>query len=806
MAMAMAMPPPSSRRPLPDLMLLLLLLHLLLGGPCAVSSLSVSAPPHNHTSQPQLQPLQQLQPPPPLPSPPPPSAPRPPHHRHRTPPPPTPPPPPPPPTSTTPPPTPTPTPAAPPPPPPPTPKFPSSSATPTPTPDAYPFTNYPFFPNFAAPPPPAQQQQPSSGDGGLPTFPANISTLVHPTPRAPRRFPLLQALLLSLLSLCLLLLSALLSLHLFRRHRARPPSSASATHRRTHDDDDDGDGDEEGRRLKPPPMPTSSSNPSTEFLYLGTLAAPQQPPTTSHLRPGSPELRPLPPLPRVGPPSGEFASRSSASDPSTAPPAAAEASSSSLSPSSPSASSPTLGSSPVHLRPPSIPQPRGRAPNPSPPKRRPQPPEPMAAHAWNPFVPTPPQAPPSEEEDSPSEKSMRKSRPLHSDKLKPGSLHTKDEMIHLYLNNSTMAAAMPREVCLLGAPRCHGIGMLVGALGVSKEQVREALMEGNAHGLGVEALRMLMQMTVTNEEELKLKYFKDDPSIKLCPVEAFLKAMLDVPFAFKRMDAMLYIANFYLEVNQLRMSYATLEAACQELKSSRLFHKVLEAVLNFGNLMSINTGSPNSHAMEPNTLLKIVDVKGADGKAALLQYIVHEIVKPEGHNPLYKTNASTTMQYDVECRKHGVQVVSKLTAELSNTKKASSIDMMKLSRDVSELGVGLGKIHDVLRLNSMVTSADSARRFHNTMSMFLRQAEEEILKLQAQESICLSCVKEVTEYFFQGDSSGEEGQMVRVFGGVREFLAMLDRICKEAGDEMKKSSGYMGRDWNMAAPMGMTTP
>jgi hypothetical protein len=35
--------------------------------------------------------------------------------------------------------------------------------------------------------------------------------------------------------------------------------------------------------------------------------------------------------------------------------------------------------------------------------------------------------------------------------------------------------------------------------------------------------------------------------------------MLDVPFAFKRVDAMLYIASFYLEVNQLRLSYATLE-------------------------------------------------------------------------------------------------------------------------------------------------------------------------------------------------------------------------------------------------------
>uniref|UniRef100_A0A452XJB8 FH2 domain-containing protein n=1 Tax=Aegilops tauschii subsp. strangulata TaxID=200361 RepID=A0A452XJB8_AEGTS len=103
------------------------------------------------------------------------------------------------------------------------------------------------------------------------------------------------------------------------------------------------------------------------------------------------------------------------------------------------------------------------------------------------------------------------------------------------------------------------IGTVLGALGLSEEQVRDALLEGNAHGLGVEALRMLAQLVLTNEEELKLRYFKDDPPAKLCAVDAFLKTILDVPFAFKRVDAMLYVSNFYLEVNQLRMSYATLE-------------------------------------------------------------------------------------------------------------------------------------------------------------------------------------------------------------------------------------------------------
>jgi hypothetical protein len=66
-------------------------------------------------------------------------------------------------------------------------------------------------------------------------------------------------------------------------------------------------------------------------------------------------------------------------------------------------------------------------------------------------------------------------------------------------------------------------------------------------------------MAPTKEEERKLKEYKDDSPIKLGPAEKFLKAVIDVPFAFKRVDAMLYIANFDSEVEYLKKSFETLE-------------------------------------------------------------------------------------------------------------------------------------------------------------------------------------------------------------------------------------------------------
>jgi Formin Homology 2 Domain len=76
--------------------------------------------------------------------------------------------------------------------------------------------------------------------------------------------------------------------------------------------------------------------------------------------------------------------------------------------------------------------------------------------------------------------------------------------------------------------------------------------------LGTELLETLVKMAPTKEEELKLRNFSGDLS-KLGSAERFLKAVLDIPFAFKRVDAMLYRANFETEINYLKNSFQTLE-------------------------------------------------------------------------------------------------------------------------------------------------------------------------------------------------------------------------------------------------------
>jgi hypothetical protein len=65
-------------------------------------------------------------------------------------------------------------------------------------------------------------------------------------------------------------------------------------------------------------------------------------------------------------------------------------------------------------------------------------------------------------------------------------------------------------------------------------------------------------MAPTKEEERKLKDYNGDVS-KLGPAERFLKALVNIPLAFERFDAMRYRENFREEVSYIRESYETLE-------------------------------------------------------------------------------------------------------------------------------------------------------------------------------------------------------------------------------------------------------
>ncbi|KAI3903291.1 hypothetical protein MKW98_031945 [Papaver atlanticum] len=423
------------------------------------------------------------------------------------------------------------------------------------------------------------------------------------------------------------------------------------------------------------------------------------------------------------------------------------------------------------------------------------------------------------EEHNEVEDGRPKLRPLHWDKvratsdrvmvwdqLNSGSFQVNEDMIETLFgqnqaptesNRRSSFPPVPKENQVLDPKKSQNIAILLRALNVTQDEVSEALLDGNPEGLGTELLETLVKMAPTKEEELKLINYNGDLS-KLGSAERFLKAVLDIPFAFRRVDAMLYRANFEAEINYLKKSYETLEAACGELRNSRLFLKLLEAVLQTGNRMNVGTNRGDARAFKLDTLLKLVDIKGTDGKTTLLHFVVQEIIRYEGasakralENPLSETKPGVK---EDDVKKQGLQVVAALSRELGNVKKAAGMDSDVLSCYLLKLEKGLEKVRLALQNENSKTEG----KFFGEMKLFLSEAKEEILRVKGDEKKTLFHVKEVTEYF-HGDTAKEEPHPFRVFMIVRDFLSVLDHVCKEVGELQNRTMVGASRSFRVPA-------
>lgn len=376
------------------------------------------------------------------------------------------------------------------------------------------------------------------------------------------------------------------------------------------------------------------------------------------------------------------------------------------------------------------------------------------------------------------------------DKLRSSSFELDEEMIESLFgyniqtsmkNEETKSKTPSPSKHVLEPKRLQNITILSKALNVSAEQVCDALMKGD--GLSLQQLEALVKMVPTKEEESKLSSYKGDIN-ELGSAEKFVKTILRIPFAFLRVEAMLYRETFEDEVLHLRNSFSMLEEACKELRSSRLFLKLLEAVLKTGNRMNVGTIRGGARAFKLDALLKLSDVKGTDGKTTLLHFVVQEIIRSEGirvsNSIMGKINqrnkSKTVEEREEDYRRMGLDLVSGLTTELYNVKKTATIDLDVLASSVSNLSEGKSKLQNLVIQN--LSADEKNERFVETMKSFLGYAEKKLKELREDENCVLLHVREITEYF-HGDVGKEDGNPLRIFVIVRDFLGMLDHVCKE---------------------------
>ncbi|CAM8984244.1 unnamed protein product [Rhodiola kirilowii] len=356
----------------------------------------------------------------------------------------------------------------------------------------------------------------------------------------------------------------------------------------------------------------------------------------------------------------------------------------------------------------------------------------------------------------------------------------------------------PAQNFILDPRKSQNIAIVLKSLSVSRKEILDALLNGE--GLSGDQLEKLSTLSPTQEETTRILQFDGNPT-KLATAESFLYHILKaLPSAFTRIDAMLFRSIYEPEILNQKESLQTLELACKDLKKSEIFVRLLEAILKAGNKLNAGTARGNAQGFHLTALKKLSDVKSINGKTTLLHFVIEQVVRSEGRRCVVNRDhvlerggsqkgkvgdpnpdsVKKQEQKDKEYMMLGLPVLGGLSVELSNVKKAATIEYDSF---ISACSLLTSRVAEIKKL---VTSCQNERGgFVLEMKAFLEGCEEELKVVGEEQMRVLELVKRTTEYYQAGVSKEKGINPFHLFKIIKDFVNMVDPVCIDITQKSK---------------------
>ncbi|XP_032330581.1 protein diaphanous homolog 2 [Camelus ferus] len=251
------------------------------------------------------------------------------------------------------------------------------------------------------------------------------------------------------------------------------------------------------------------------------------------------------------------------------------------------------------------------------------------------------------------------------------------------------------------------------------------------------------QKVLSELAQLKNEY--DD----LCEPEQFGVVMSSVKMLRPRLNSILFKLTFEEHVNNIKPSIIAVTLACEELKKSESFNRLLELVLLVGNYM--NSGSRNAQSLgfKINFLCKIRDTKSADQKTTLLHFIA-EICEEKYRDIL------------------------KFPEELEHVESASKVSAQILKSNLATMEQQIVNLErDIKRFPQTENQHD---KFVEKMTSFTKSARDQYEKLFTMHNNMVKLYENLGEYFvFDSKTVSIE----EFFGDLSNFRTLFLEAVKE---------------------------
>ncbi|XP_075576527.1 protein diaphanous homolog 2 [Pelecanus crispus] len=306
-----------------------------------------------------------------------------------------------------------------------------------------------------------------------------------------------------------------------------------------------------------------------------------------------------------------------------------------------------------------------------------------------------------------------------------------------------------KELRVLDGKTAQNLSIFLGSFRLPYEEIKNIILEVDEEKLNESLIQNLVKNLPEQKELNALAELKDEYN-DLPEPEQFGVVMSSVKMLRSRLNGILFRLMFEEHVNNIKPDIVAVTLACEELKKSESFSKLLELVLFLGNYM--NSGSRNAQSLGFNIsfLCKIRDTKSTDQKTTLLHFLA-------------------------EICEENYRDILRFPDELLHVESASKVSAQTLKSNLDSMNSQIQRLES--DIENFPKTQDEHDKFVEKMSIsFLHSAREQYEKLSCMHNNMTKLYENLGEYFtFDPKAVSIE----EFFGDLSNFRTLFLEALKE---------------------------
>jgi len=318
-----------------------------------------------------------------------------------------------------------------------------------------------------------------------------------------------------------------------------------------------------------------------------------------------------------------------------------------------------------------------------------------------------------------------------------------------------------KELKVLDAKAAQNLSVVLGGAlkHISYTDLRKCILRCDTSVLTENLLQSLIQYLPSPDQLNRLQEFSSEID-NLAEAEQFAISLADIKRLVPRLKSLRFQLHYPELVQDCKPDIVAATAACEEVKKSKKFGKLLEIILLIGNIM--NTGSRNEQSVgfDISYLPKLSNTKDRDNKSTLLHFLVENIEKnyPELLN-FYE--------------------------ELIHLDKAARVSIDGVQKALKQMDNSIKNLETDLK-NASRVSTDPDDKFEEAMGAFCTEARGQCSILQAMGTKMETLYNDLSDYYV---FDKQKYTLEEFFGDIKtfkdKFKQAYESILKEREAEAK---------------------